>query len=880
MAKKLFLILVLFFMVFSTPLFSQEKGDVNGDKSINIIDALLVAQYYVGIRPIVFITEAADVNSDRVINIIDALLISNYYVGIIPEFPQPDMPIEIIKFKKELQEAFGDRYIVSIKASLLTIFPPQYNVFVGSPISSLLKGELGGLDFTISLDNGSINLLESSIKPDFINLDTQPEGPFLFKGMKLWCNRFSASEIDPGLVKPMAAMGQIIITRVKSDEIRFLDSSEKAWILYKENDEVRLVPENQNSYPVPDNMDAVKKFISMSDEAEKALLNNGFVVLSDIGENKLSEVYFKLFMADYDVSTLITSDSLLHLFHMVYDNFLRTVEKKSLSSQFTDLITLMNDCVVNEYNNLDDPLLKQAAKEMWVIFTVGQALCEGKESVFDEALEPIIKEVNEYLVKIYEHRLTEFYPGDDYTLYEPRGHYAGDKILENYFRAMKWISRRIFRVHDPNDPTQSDLELRGSAIVSWLLMNIRNNMHPIWSEIYEFTSQLVDTADSITPEMVNSAMAKVFPDQYSRKGYHLIADSSNLEKLRKELLSDIYPESEIIPVPLPNPGALPKKYVQFMGERYIIDGEAMQRTCFPHVDARALPSGLDVAASVLYSSAAMEELSKEFTKYPDLKKQLSLLKEEYSLIPTVKWQRSIYNQWLYSLQPLSKPAASASPRSMKSDLWLKEKLNTQMASWTELRHDNILYAKQTMIPSPYNPGLGLVEPYPQFYSRLNDAVDKLDKILNSLDIDLRAHKMALSRLRMWLKDFGIYAQKIEEGKALSENEQSNIKSFGLNLLDFFSYEELAEEDPELVADVASSSISYQVLHQGVGKLNPLVVIYDEPDTKRTLAAIGYVMSHYEFAEENWNRLNDEEWKLKLENNPPSRPEWVQEYLVP
>ncbi len=63
-------------------------GDVNHDGSVNIVDALLVAQYYVGL-PISGETDQSlmDVNEDAIINIVDALLIAQYYVGLIPELP-------------------------------------------------------------------------------------------------------------------------------------------------------------------------------------------------------------------------------------------------------------------------------------------------------------------------------------------------------------------------------------------------------------------------------------------------------------------------------------------------------------------------------------------------------------------------------------------------------------------------------------------------------------------------------------------------------------------------------------------------------------------------------------------------------------------------
>ncbi|MBN2531455.1 MAG: cellulase family glycosylhydrolase [Spirochaetales bacterium] len=61
-------------------------GDVNSDGAIDIVDALLTAQYYVGLDPSVFDPLAADVNCDNVIDIVDALLIAQYYVGLVVEF--------------------------------------------------------------------------------------------------------------------------------------------------------------------------------------------------------------------------------------------------------------------------------------------------------------------------------------------------------------------------------------------------------------------------------------------------------------------------------------------------------------------------------------------------------------------------------------------------------------------------------------------------------------------------------------------------------------------------------------------------------------------------------------------------------------------------
>lgn len=63
-----------------------ELGDVNSDGTVDIVDALVTAQYYVGLDPANFNSDAADVNCDGSIDIVDALVIAQYYVGLVSGF--------------------------------------------------------------------------------------------------------------------------------------------------------------------------------------------------------------------------------------------------------------------------------------------------------------------------------------------------------------------------------------------------------------------------------------------------------------------------------------------------------------------------------------------------------------------------------------------------------------------------------------------------------------------------------------------------------------------------------------------------------------------------------------------------------------------------
>ena len=63
-------------------------GDVNGDNTIDVSDALLVCQFYLGnVAPTDAQNAAADVNGDGAVDVSDASMICQFYLGNITEFP-------------------------------------------------------------------------------------------------------------------------------------------------------------------------------------------------------------------------------------------------------------------------------------------------------------------------------------------------------------------------------------------------------------------------------------------------------------------------------------------------------------------------------------------------------------------------------------------------------------------------------------------------------------------------------------------------------------------------------------------------------------------------------------------------------------------------
>ena len=364
-----------------------------------------------------------------------------------------------------------------------------------------------------------------------------------------------------------------------------------------------------------------------------------------------------------------------------------------------------------------------------------------------------------------------------------------------------------------------------------------------------------------------------------------------LEKLRAEFRKDTYRASAIMPVPQANPGDLPAKYCQLLGERYILDGEITQRTVFPYTGPRRLPSGLDVAATVIDFDRAYDHLKDEFEQYPQLEGQLDKLRQEFSGFgrePEAPERRPIYQQWLAALRTLSEEVPDGAPEFMSTDAWEDKQLNTALASWAQLRHDFILYAKQPVTPE----SLGmqpLVEPLPELYERLSQMARALAQRGFAGMNEFAELCEALN-----LTAEGQLASKPFHEIALDKEFRWYVPGFGHWLEKKFR-RHVRFEDPTMVADVHSNLKMERdrlwggVLHVATGPLYPIVAEWQAPSRggegeRRKERVMGFVMSYHEW--QTWTpeaaeRMTDEQWReeVRRKRSRKHMPEWTTSFVV-
>ncbi len=645
----------------------------------------------------------------------------------------------------------------------------------------------------------------------------------------------------------------------------------------------------------------------LNQEQQARLGADGFVVVPGV----TAQIYELYQQADRtDMPAFVTSDALLHAYHVLYDFCLRYAELTYFVDDLGQLSAAMVAAAEDQYQATSGDI-QEAARRNVAFFSVAAMLLDPDF----EPPELVAGPVAEELTLIRGHSGIFISPlfgyREDYSQYTPRGHYTRNEAFERYFQAMMWLGRLGFRVRTPDDPAAARLETRQAMLMVIALHEASIRGAPAlrtWERVYLPTVFYVEAADDLTVYDYAAAARAVYgdlptPDDLADEA-HLSNLIATLETLRPpRILGGPLTDQEIAEL-----GGLPLQF-RFMGQRLVPDSAILQGLVYSEVGLyqgngeppftlvesavgpiRGFPRGLDVAA-VLGSERALAILEEEGdADYDGYREQVARLRTEFAELPPEQWNATLYWNWLYSLHPMLEPKGDGYPPFMQSAAWADKELNTWLGSWTELRHDTILYAKQsytaeaTSVQPEPRPVRGYVEPQPAVYARLaaltRQMLDGLDE-LGLLDDELRGKLMDMEGLLLALKTM---AEKELRGQPLDGDEYLSIRQIGdrLEELTTFSTDmehEFASETDErmaIVADVHTDPNSNRVLEEGVGDAFPIYVIV-QVDGARALA-LGGVFSYYEFKQPLADRLTDEAWQAM--DPRPGLPPWTDSFIVP
>jgi len=664
---------------------------------------------------------------------------------------------------------------------------------------------------------------------------------------------------------------------------------------------------------------------------EQAILAKQGMVARTTDADQMYDIYNDA--ADRKLPILVTTDPLLHVFHILYDYSLRTAELDHFYPAIERMLGSLLDYELAQYAQARDPVVKQALLENVAYLAVPlsylQAGFEAPKPVAD-----LVQAERALIDANLPAKSAVMGYAEDFTQYKPRGHYTRNESFRRYFRAMMYVGRMTFRLPFARDTVLGIRLTRRAVLLAEAMEFAVTDSGPspkeLWRRVYETTTYLVGSSDDILPDQYYTLARKLAGDV--PLSAWVAADSNVLRFCRaaaKELaqpniLSDIAYVTGIT------------AGMRLMGQRYIPDSHIFHNLTYNRIpDLRLLPMGLDVMA-VLGSDRARKYLIDLFhqDRYSGYLAKLDSMRTVFASFDSTDWNQNACYAWLYALKLNLEPVKATSRKSLlaafvRAEAYPDKTLVSTCGSWTQLRHDTILYAKQSyatasshIVESKPPPDVAYVEPKAGVFRQLARLGAELQERLKGFgvlnkEVDGKLTEFASAAIRLE----GIAGGELAGGR-IGPDDAGFCKGIGRlqSRLTTFSYDfgrrYLSESEPPkapaapaapslanpktgemsaiqsaaerrhygetnadrkmaLVADVHTEAMHGSVLEEAVG--NPCKMYAVIPFYGKQYLAVGACFSYYEFTKPMSGRMTDEEWQA-LSPKPPM-PVWTKSFIV-
>ncbi len=504
-------------------------------------------------------------------------------------------------------------------------------------------------------------------------------------------------------------------------------------------------------------------------EQELAVFTNqGFVVSERLGSGSFADVFYNLWHNDLPV--FISTDAILQAWHRTYDAMLEELEETYLFNSAEKILAGMAAQVSAASAEVGNGGLRDSLLDADYFLTVARSLLAesngpvasvlGQDARVAETLADIQAEVMKP-VELFGPPCRVV----DFSQFQVRGHYTHSERLGRYFRCVMWLGRTDFAVaggpfdRGCGDQLAAPREL-GGAIVLWHLLQ-RSGEFNTWLNFDRVIQSFVGWTDSMDFAQLGGVLAGA--------GIRTLADVPDLATLAtlqtNILRGDLGVQnirSDYFVSPLgPEQIQLPRSFLVF-GQKFVPDSWAFSQTVFDSIlrvengitnkVMRRVPSALDAAFAVLGNNQVVPDLVARITNtvaanspnhaehWRDglpYQHNLAAARAVMDAQEPAAWESNIYLGWLAALRELSAPTTESTyPEAMRTRAWSMKTLNTQLASWTQLRHDTILYAKQSYAGQYvcFYPA-GFVEPRVAFWHRLRATVLRTVELISALSFE-------------------------------------------------------------------------------------------------------------------------------------------------
>lgn len=603
----------------------------------------------------------------------------------------------------------------------------------------------------------------------------------------------------------------------------------------------------------------------------KVIEQQGFAIVP--GQNRLFSGLYEGIVYDGGGTVYVTTDVAFHAWHLVFDKVLRSLEQEVLLPKLQTLATQLAADAHQQAVDLKDTPMATAAVQIDRLLQTELALlgvATPSDPVVQKELALIEGQAGPAKSPILGTTI-------DYGLFTPRGHYTRSPELTRFFLGMTLLGQAPFAIEGATTD-----ELRGAVLAARLLSPAglgSPETVQAWRDIYEPTAFLVGAADDYTPLELADALTKAAPRGLADPASLTDAD---LQAMRTALLASH--EVRIDPE---------HASMRLMGVRFVLDSWILDQLIYPSVgtdtDPRLMPSTLDLAS--VFGSSLADAIQRKGGQYDFLHygSQVKAMRHAVATRPARSWGGTVYDAWLWSLQPLWTPHGKAYPDMMRTPAWAAKDLQSGAGTYAELKHDTILYAKQFAAeggyPGPAYRPRNWVEPEPVAFQRLGATAALMRRGLADRGLLTKEADTLLGNLVGELGDFGRIATDELAGEPITKADNDLLGSFGgwMEQLWFATADQgpggssEMDQDSAIVADIGRGGD--EVLEIATGRVDTILILVPD-DRGGFQLAIGGVYAFYEFTQPVSDRLDDTTWRQMLsDGSQPDRPAWEGVFLA-
>lgn len=666
-------------------------------------------------------------------------------------------------------------------------------------------------------------------------------------------------------------------------------------------------------YPLPLDLKKIRNRDVLDFMARSVLKNRARALMAMMSKNGFVVIRFPhgIDMNIYDwvgeTPNFITTDSLLHGYHVQFIELLKNIEEKEFYQDIYTISYTLAKHFDRRRQSTGSSDLKGALDLAAMFFYTCARIVNPELKIPADISSRVDDEAKKIITAAGYAQSSLFRYQIPYNLFKPRGHYTKSVQLKRYFMVMNYLGNASFVFNQLPLMEKRDVAIQATAsLMIYHAMKLRERVLGLWERLYSVTSFLVGESDDYTVYDIERVLKEKLPGyRFDRllSGDEISDVREGLLRIRKPRIYSGTGNLENLQAPS---GRLERVLVgsvgfRFMGARLVPDAEitqllitpsvgrftgrgtpfALQRTPLPNGDrVRGYAMGLDIMA--VFGSKTARRILKSIgeTDFDGYEKNFVRLRERFSSKGTPYWDKTVYTSWLYSLFPLMSPVDG--PSFMTTGAWRMKSLNTALASWAELRHDTILYVKQPFAAEMGGPEVqyakGYVEPVPEFYLRLKYLVDMTKSGLSRFNLLPQTNHKALNRFSGELQRFYDISLKELENRVLTKDEYTFIQDYRISYL-HPKWEVSDDKDTPIIADVMTNGMDSLCVEEGVGYVNILYAAYRLPSGE-ILVGRGPVFSYHEFKQNMNNRLTDEQWKVLLQEEPyRGIPEWTNSFAI-